>query len=212
MPIILKLIKIINKIIDTRVSRIISESLSQNFEEELLQTKGLNGRKWALLYRGSRDGFRASDFHSRCDGWPNTLTIVKSKSGNIFGGYTIIPWKSIEYDENNGYEYDNSAFIFSLVNKENRPLIFEHTTITENIEEYIARGSVWSSSNNGPIFGGSHDLYICDRSNINKNSYSNLGFTYTHPDYPIGSKKSSTTLAGIQYFTVNEIEVFQIEE
>ena len=180
----------------------------QNFEE-LLQMKELNGRNWALLYRASRDGFRAYDFHSRCDGFESTLTIVKSKNGNIFGGYTTIQWKSIDYDEDNGYEYDNSAFIFSLVNKENRPLIFEHTTKT--VEMYT-RGSVLSSLKRGPIFGGGHDLYICDRSNIIKNSYSNLGLTFTHPDYPHGSKKSSTILAGIQFFLVNEIEVFQIEE
>jgi hypothetical protein len=32
--------------------------------------------KWTLLYRGTRDGFGAGDFHSRCDGHSNTLTII----------------------------------------------------------------------------------------------------------------------------------------
>ena len=185
--------------------------MSQKFEE-LLQNKDLNGRKWSLLYQGSRDGFAATDFHSRCDGKPNTLTIVKSTSGNIFGGYTIIPWESIAYDVENGYEYDNSAFIFSLVNKENRPLIFEHTYECENIKEDVARGSVWSSSEDGPTFGGGHDLYISNRSNTNKSSVSHLGNTYTHPDYPKGSKRTKAILAGSQSFQVDEIEVFQLEE
>jgi hypothetical protein len=33
--------------------------------------------KWSLLYRGTRDGFGSNDFHSRCDGHSNTLTILK---------------------------------------------------------------------------------------------------------------------------------------
>jgi len=31
--------------------------------------------KWSLLYRATRDGFDSSDFHSKCDGHSNTLTI-----------------------------------------------------------------------------------------------------------------------------------------
>ena len=185
--------------------------MAQNLEE-LLLPKRLNGRKWTLLYQGSRDGFRAFDFLSRCDGKPNTLTIVKSTNGNIFGGFTIIPWESIEYDKVNGYKYDNSAFLFSLVNDENRPLIFEHTNGYENIDEKKTRGSVWSSSNNGPIFGGGHDLYIADRSDTNENSYSNLGFTFTHPEYPKRSQKINSILAGSKDFQVDDIEVFQLEE
>jgi hypothetical protein len=34
--------------------------------------------KWTLLYRGTRDGFCAADFHSKCDNNNNTLTILKA--------------------------------------------------------------------------------------------------------------------------------------
>ena len=180
--------------------------------EELLQKRDLNGRKWSLLYQGSGDGFRASNFHSHCDGYPNTLTIVKSSNGNIFGGFTSIPWESIEYDEENGYMYDFCAFLFSLVNNENRPLIFEHTNESRNIEEADARGSVWPNSNSGPIFGSGHDLYIADKSNTNDDSYSSLGFTYTHRDFQRDSESANSILAGTQFFEVDEIEVFQILE
>lgn len=37
--------------------------------------------KWELLYRGSRDGFLAENFHFRCDGKNKTLTIIKTKEG-----------------------------------------------------------------------------------------------------------------------------------
>ena len=70
------------------------------------------GQKWELKYRASRDGFKSDDFHSKCDGIAKTLTVIKAKSGNIFGGYTEKEW----------YPYgvfvtDPKAFIFSLVSK-----------------------------------------------------------------------------------------------
>jgi len=38
--------------------------------------------KWTLLYRGTRDGFGSDDFHSRCNGHANTLTILKAKQSS----------------------------------------------------------------------------------------------------------------------------------
>jgi hypothetical protein len=47
--------------------------------------------KWSLLYRGTRDGFEPSDFHSKCDGHLNTLTIEKAiQSKFIFAGFTTV--------------------------------------------------------------------------------------------------------------------------
>ena len=54
--------------------------------------EGLAG-EWHLLFRASRDGFRASTFHSKCDNEGPTVTIVKS-GGNIFGGFTKRAWES----------------------------------------------------------------------------------------------------------------------
>ena len=168
--------------------------------EELLKKKDLNGRKWSLLYRGSRDGFRASDFHSCCDYKPITLTIVKSASGNIFGGFTSAQWKSPVYGS---FVYDKRAFIFSLVNRDNRPLIFEHSTSDEN--------SVGLYKQFGPVFGIGNDIFINDNCNTNTGSSSNLGYTYTHPEYSYVSDKAKTILAGTLSFQVQEIEVFQMQ-
>jgi hypothetical protein len=44
-------------------------------------------QKWNLIYRATQDGFEADNFHSKCDDKPNTLIIVKSVNGNIFGTY-----------------------------------------------------------------------------------------------------------------------------
>ena len=42
-------------------------------------------QKWELKYRASRDGFKGTDFHAKCNGIPNTLTVIKSTNGNIRG-------------------------------------------------------------------------------------------------------------------------------
>jgi hypothetical protein len=71
--------------------------------------------KWSLLYRGTRDGFDSSDFHSKCDGYYNTLTILKAKgSGYMFGGLSSDSW-----DCSDTCKPDPNTFLFSLTNKEN---------------------------------------------------------------------------------------------
>jgi hypothetical protein len=41
-----------------------------------------------LIYKGSRDGFYAGDFHSRADKKGPTISLFKMKSGDIIGGFT----------------------------------------------------------------------------------------------------------------------------
>jgi hypothetical protein len=45
-------------------------------------------------------------------------------------------------------------------------------------------------------------------SNINVVSFSNLGHSYTHPDYRQGSNEAKSFLAGSYNFQVTEIEVY----
>ena len=54
----------------------------------------LGDARCAVVYRGSRDGFRAEDFHKKCDGRSHTVTIIKNDAGKIFGGYTSVKWTS----------------------------------------------------------------------------------------------------------------------
>ena len=69
--------------------------------------------KWKLIYRGSRDGFSLDDFQTRCVCKSPTLTIFKAKkSGYIFG----------EYTEVGRTKMDPNAYLFSLTNKDKKPL------------------------------------------------------------------------------------------
>ena len=51
--------------------------------------------KCSLLYRASRDGWAASNFHERCDNKASTVTVVLSGT-NIFGGFAKRSWTSKE--------------------------------------------------------------------------------------------------------------------
>ena len=40
--------------------------------------KMIKGKRLNLIYRASRDGFKSSNFHEKCDGKENTITFIKS--------------------------------------------------------------------------------------------------------------------------------------
>ena len=46
---------------------------------------------WLLCWRATLHGWNVNQFHSRCDGKNDTVTIIR-KGKFIFGGYTDIPW------------------------------------------------------------------------------------------------------------------------
>ena len=61
----------------------------------------------------------------------------------------------------------------------------------------------------GVIFGGGHDLYVSSDANTNQDSYSKLGYTYQPPaGYKPGTPQTKSLLAGSEYFTPTEVEVF----
>jgi hypothetical protein len=157
--------------------------------------------KWTLLYRGCRDGFGAVNFHSRCDGHSNTLTILKAKgSSYIFGGFTTVSWKS-----SNKHKSDPDAFLFSLTNKDNKPV---KMNIYPNA---FYHNAFYCHSENGPSFGGGCDINIANNANTTTDSYSHLGAFYQHPQYGLGTNEAFTFLAGSFEFQLHEIEVYQKE-
>ena len=151
--------------------------------------------KGELIYRGSRDGFSAKEFHSKCDGKVNTLTIIKSTNGNIFGGFTTEAWSSSE-----SWVKDTRAFVFSLVNNKNKPFRRGY--------QGKDKSSLWCSSSYGPCFG--NDIVIASNSNANLNSFANFGHSYKHRSYKQGSDSAMTILAGSFGFQTLEIEVFSL--
>ena len=158
--------------------------------------------KWTLLYRGSRDGFGAANFHSKSDGHKNTLTILKASGTSfIFGGFASINWDSsseINWNINSsGYKSDPNAFLFSLTNRDNKP---------SKMRQINTTCSIYCDSGYGPTFG-INDIYVCDNANTTAGSYSKLGSYYQHPQPDQGQ----SYLAGSYNFQLSEIEVYQKE-
>jgi hypothetical protein len=153
--------------------------------------------KFKLLYRASKDGFGSKDFHSKCDGKANTLTILKA-NGFIFGGFTTATW-----DSSGKYKTDPNAFLFSLTNKDNKPCKMK---IDSSQHEY----AILCKNEYGPIFGF-NDVCILNNSNIIKNSFSYLGHTYKHTQYAARTNEAKSFLAETFEFQLDEIEVYQKE-
>jgi hypothetical protein len=91
------------------------------FKSTILSTippplKQFSSHKWRLLYRGSRDGFRSSNFHSKCDRKSPTVTMILTTKNFVFGGFTPIEW-----DSAGSYKADNShqSFVFSVKDSRN---------------------------------------------------------------------------------------------
>ena len=130
--------------------------------------------EWSLVYRASRDGFNAKNFHKSCDGIANTLTVIESTNGNIFGGFTEKAWNSNEEST-----MDRNAFIFSLANAKNKPFKAFHR------EDKCA---VHGSPDFGPIFASEGFdkwcISISSDSNVNNMSCSDLGHKYKREEYP----------------------------
>jgi uncharacterized coiled-coil protein SlyX len=175
-----------------------------------------------LLWRGTRDGFGAKDFHDRCDGHGPTVTIVQTTEGWVFGGYTPLRW-GVEppVDDDDGSdredEYDDDDMIgeYSKSDTEGRTFVF---TI-KNPHDAQARKfalkpdrcdcAISSHPEWGPTFGAGDDLYVCDRCNEQRFSYTGgFGDVYAN-DTGLDGKAFFT---GEGNFVVQEIEVFEFPE
>ena len=66
-----------------------------------------------LLFSASRDGWRAFDFHLRCDGKGPTLSLFRTENNECVGGFTMAQWSSPSEPE---FKKDKSAFLFNLNN------------------------------------------------------------------------------------------------
>ena len=177
----------------------INKSLIINTNEvkDLIRLCGFHDQqRFKLLYRATIDGFSAHSFHKKCDGQSNTLTIIKSTYGNIFGGFTTKPWSS-----NGQYVDDPDAFVFSLINCQGKPKKFDCVHV---------KHAIYCLSDCGPTFGSGHDIKICSDSNMIPSSFCNFFNSYYNDELNLsyGTAEAKAFLAGAHNFLTTEIEVF----
>ena len=143
------------------------------------------GSNYKLLYKGTRDGDKAQEFHSRCDEAEKTLVIVEDNYGNRFGGFTTQDW---------GGQYlqkkDDEAFIFSI----------DKNKVYDVIPEQNAIGCY---PNFGPVFFGCQ-IRIYDNFLTKGGTTYKKGLNYyTTEDFELTNGK--------QNFGVRDIEVYEVE-
>jgi hypothetical protein len=169
------------------------ESLIVKYYPTILDNFG--NKTWKLLYRGSRDGFRASNFHGKCDGQSNTLTLIETTKGFIFDGFTPLVWDSTICWKSDSPQ---QSFVFTLKNAGNiEPRKFKLLNVSY---------AICCHSSCGLLFGNGHDIYVADNCNANNSSHTNLGKGYVNDTGITGN----AVFTGEYNFTVKEIEVFAI--
>ena len=143
------------------------------------------GSTYKLLYKGSRDGDSAAEFHNKCDDAEKTLVIVEDNYGNRFGGFTTQDW---------GGQYlqkkDDDAFIFSV----------DKNRVYDVIPDQNAIGCY---PNFGPVFFGCQ-IRIYDNFLAKGGTTYKKGLNYrTTEDFELTNGK--------QNFGVRDIEVYEVE-
>lgn len=170
-------------------SKIINSNDEINLLSNRLKKNNQNKKVvFNLIYRASRDGDSPNDYHKKCDGKINTLCIIQTIKGIKFGGYT----ETIINDS--GDNIDSNAFVFSL----------DKMKIYENLKKNEC--AVGHFKNWGPIFR--RDAFAIWNQNF-----------FSYNKHTLGSKNESNfgimdidneLNNGETYFTVRELEVFQI--
>ena len=97
--------------------------------------------KFDLIYKATRDGFKAADFHRCCDQKGFMVSIIRSEHGHVFGAYTELHWES-----SSSWKNDPNAFLFSLT---------KQTKITQT-GQHKTTNSFYCHSSHGLSFGGGH--------------------------------------------------------
>ena len=154
--------------------------------------------KYTLVYRATRDGDSSKIFHSKCDFIGPNITLIKTKKGYIFGGFTYKGWKhlfkDIKKDEPDfGTDLkDEKAFGFSI----NEKKVYKNDKPNEL--------AISCNNNYGPVFKNNFfkvfDEFLKKGGICGKIEESNF----------VGQEKDYELNGGEEKFEIEEMEIFQI--
>lgn len=164
--------------------------LSQDDIKWLSTTCFLNKKmKSKLIFRASRDGYEAENFHNYCNECSPTLVIAQTNFNKIIGGYTTEKWKGgsrILYSKDSL----GKSFLFSVSLKEKYPI--------KNTDYAIC-----NTDGSGPKFGGGYDLEIVDNCNTQYNTSTDIGHSY------LTNRNKEEFYGGAKYL-ISDYEVYVI--
>ena len=153
--------------------------------------------RFTRLYDANEHGWKALDFHSRCNQKGSTLSIVQTEAGLTFGGFTTASWES---PPNTATNHESpTSFLFSVDQGIVYPISNARALST----------ACWSEW--GPVFGEyGQALAIAGESNNNNKSYCKAKDpSFKLPEANQGEMGSSSFNGGKVNFTNREFEVYQ---
>ena len=141
------------------------------------------------IFKASSNGDNINAFHDCCTYVQNMFVLILTDEKKCFGGFTRAEWNN-----NNKYKSDDTAFIFSINNREIYPILNEYKKMAINCYD-----DIYTS-----VFG--NDIYTCDCFFSNNGNITQEGFY----DYSNSKIKGDYKLTGKKYFSVSELEVYEI--
>ena len=174
-----------------------SNTSSKQKISNISEKKGNTNIIFKLVYRASRDGDSAEEFHKRCNDIGANITLVKTDKNIKFGGFTNFDWdipdkeKTIKSPEDGVEKEDDKSFCFSLsLNK-----IYLHNK--------DKNGAIYCIEKCGPIF--SDNIFA-----INDNMLSKGGYCGKMEKSNFIGQEADFEIAGEENFKITELEVFEI--
>ena len=141
-----------------------------------------------LIYSSENEDDKASTFHKKCDNIAPTLTLIETKEGFRYGGFTTQCWESTEQSK---FKKDKNAFIFSLDTEKKYDVTDE--------EKSIQCSMYW-----GPYFGEGGAICVPDNFLEEKNAF------YQWPSSYDITEKDELTFGQEHNINVSKYEVFEI--
>jgi TLD len=176
-----------------------------------LSSEWLRGKRFVLLYRGSRDGMTAAAFHRLCDGKGPTLVLIAGQSDGqpvcVFGGFADKHWE-LPAEGVGKFVTAPDSFLFTVVNP------FGDGIVKMPVVEGRSVYAMYCYASSGPCFGYSNQnaiaVYSHDHSPaavFSDTSYCNPSADCTFGD-PLGRGDKSFT--GAKCFNPLDIEVWSV--
>ena len=162
---------------------------SQNLifiEKEIEKQLKKNVISYDLIYKATRDGDKSENFHSKCDNVENTLVIIKTTLGKIFGGFTTKLWNHTA-----NYTNDPLAFAFSINNQK----------IYNILDNKKGEFAIYPDNSYGPCFGQGTDFGLQSGCIGRKDNWCSSKNTFNY---------NGEHLSGTIYFQVLDYEVYHV--
>jgi TLD len=169
-----------------------------------LSSEWLRGKRFELLYRGSRDGMTPAAFHCLCDGKGPTLVLIAGQSKRqpvcVFGGYASKSWES-----SGGDVSAPDSFVFTVANPFGDGIV-KMPAIEGGDRAMCCAAGV------GPYLGVDATIAIRSAKGLPSVAFSADSYCNPTPGGTFGDPlgRGETTFTGAKKFTPLEVEVWRV--